>query len=648
MSPASTAPSRRSENLPLWILLLLGLLLMLFGLGSARGDETERRTERFNATLEPGATLHIENVSGDITATPGQEFRAVVEISVSAPTRQRAREILEKIQVLQSRDGADFSLETRWPNARYRKSWRGSRLSAISAARCGDCKVNARYEVVLPPGVAAHFETVNGGVRVKDLDGDLKLSSVNGSVEALGTRRSLDAQTVNGKVQATAAALARGASVNLQTVNGSVLLTLPKDARFELSASTMSGAIASSFDLPKARDENAGQDIAPGKARAPRPPREPRPPRRVIVRGDEEDVRILDLSEFERELQDSLREVEIEIQEAAGETERALRQIKIFNPVRMYRGKTGDGGARVRLTSLNGSVTLLESGTREADAKPLVPERQFFTVTVPEIKVRVPEIKVHMPKFRVRVPKPVIRVEPNPDPDPNPDKDDEVVRGDINGDFLSTGGGGDYTVGKVSGKVKILSHSGEIRVASAGGGADLKTFGGDIKIGEVGGDLRAQTGAGDIRAGSVTGSLLAETYGGDIRAERIGGTADARTGGGDIVLPAVGGSVQAETAGGDVRVAVVSRSIKGAVAAHTHGGDVTLTLPANFRGEVDFVAHSGRFDEELIRSDFSELIISREGHSRRATGSLNGGGAKVVVRTDSGSIRLRKGPAAGQ
>ncbi len=41
-----------------------------------------------------------------------------------------------------------------------------------------------------------------------------------------------------------------GSSVELQSVNGSVVLTLPKDAKFDLSASTMNGTIASTFPLP--------------------------------------------------------------------------------------------------------------------------------------------------------------------------------------------------------------------------------------------------------------------------------------------------------------------------------------------------------------------------------------------------------------
>ena len=65
---------------------------------------------------------------------------------------------------------------------------------------------------------------------------------------------------------------------------------------------------------------------------------------------------------------------------------------------------------------------------------------------------------------RVRVPNPELLV------DAGEGDEESVVRGDISGNFLSTSNGS-YQVGRVSGKVKILTHSGEIHLASAGDGA---------------------------------------------------------------------------------------------------------------------------------------------------------------------------------
>ena len=224
--------------------------------------------------------------------------------------------------------------------------------------------------------------------------------------------------------------------------------------------------------------------------------------------------------------------------------------------------------------------------------------------------------------------------------------DAPVVRGNIAGDFLSTSGTNSYRIGDVSGRVRILTHSGEIQVGSAGAGADVKTLGGDIEIGPVLGDFAAQTLAGNVRAFSVAGKALVETSGGDIRIGRVGGALEARTGGGDIVVPIVVGAVNARTAGGDVRIAVASRQLREGVTIQSGGGDVNLTLPADFRGNLDLTVTGADPDEVSIRSDFPEVSISRRDGTVRGTGAVNGGGQKVRVQTTSGTIRVQRGPAA--
>jgi hypothetical protein len=353
-----------------------------------------------------------------------------------------------------------------------------------------------------------------------------------------------------------------------------------------------------------------------------------------VVVGHEGDEVVVDVEALEKELEASMKHVDVEVRESLRGANRELRRLKIFDMRREYSGSVGQGGGKVHLSTLNGSITLLASGTDASEARSIVPERQRFAVTVPPIRVRVPKTIVRI------APRPVIAA-------PEPQEEESIVRGDVAGDFLATSAGGTYRIGRVSGNVKILTHSGEIHVAAAGAGADLKTYGGDIQIGPVNGDLRAQTLAGDVRAGAVAGSIIVETSGGDIRVERVGGSAGARTGGGDIVLPSVRGGLEAQTGGGDVRVGILSREVKGGVSIRDSGGDVTLTLPADFRGEVELQVQDADPTETLIRSDFGEIAVTRQHGSQRAAGTLNGGGPKVLVRTQSGSIRLLKGPPAG-
>jgi DUF4097 and DUF4098 domain-containing protein YvlB len=146
----------------------------------------------------------------------------------------------------------------------------------------------------------------------------------------------------------------------------------------------------------------------------------------------------------------------------------------------------------------------------------------------------------------------------------------------------------------------------------------------------------------------VAGSAVVDTSGGDVRIERTGGSADVRTGGGDIELRGVAGSVRAETGGGDVRVVLLSRDPRGTVSIRNGGGDVTLTVPSDLRADVDLdVTDCGDAAEACIRSEFREVSVLRKSDSAHASGGINGGGSRVSIRTSSGTIRLRKGPAAG-
>ncbi|HEY6049970.1 MAG TPA: DUF4097 family beta strand repeat-containing protein [Thermoanaerobaculia bacterium] len=622
-----------------WIAFAIGLLIMLLA-SMLRGDEAvARRTDRFNGTLPPRSTLRVENVSGDVVVSGGREFSAVCNVTVTAPTQARADEALGKTRVVQSRDGDELSLETEWPEMegdRHRdrsKSyvWRGKR-----SARCPDCRINIRFDVVVPPGVVAILHTVNGEVRVQGVDGQLDAQTVNGNVTVRGSRRDVRAQTVNGKVEVVADAAPSGSNFDLKTISGSVSLVLPKDARFELTASTMNGSIESNFPLPPQASSLPPEPPDTPQTPKPETPRAVRTPRRVVIQRDGSDT-ILDVEQLQKELEEAMKTVDVQVRESMREVERANRRMKFVIPGGEYRGSIGEGGAKVRLSNLNGRISLLGAGLKETGLRQLL-GRRTWSVNVPLSPMPAPQVRVFA---RPRVVAPRARRHGEVDPD------EEIVTGDVSGDFVATEGAGSYRIGRVGGKVTILTHSGEIHVASAGGPADLKSYGGDIEIGPVGGELRAQTLAGDIRAGTVAGAAVAQTSGGDIRIGRVSGSAEAKTAGGDIVLQAVEGSVRAETGGGEVRITILTREPRGGISIRNAGGDVTLIVPANFKGDLDLTALDADLDETAIRSDFPEIAVTRRSGSQQGSGSLNGGGPKVTVRTSSGSIRIRKGPSAG-
>src|SRR6185295_2534909 len=230
-------------------------------------------------------------------------FSATATVVVVAPTRARAQEVLKSVQLVQSREGNELTIQTRWGDRTWRFE-RGGRYRWKDFPGWGDARVNARFEVTVPPGVTARLETVNGDVHARDLGGDIRLRTVNGAIEARGVRRSVDAQTVNGNVLAEAIGFPGGASIDLGTVNGEVRLTLPKDSRFDLTASTMHGSISSTFPLPP-RSEGPDKEVIRKRLR------EDRPGRRIVITDDGDDATVVDLQDLEKELEESMRDVDV-------------------------------------------------------------------------------------------------------------------------------------------------------------------------------------------------------------------------------------------------------------------------------------------------------------------------------------------------
>ena len=146
--------------------------------------------------------------------------------------------------------------------------------------------------------------------------------------------------------------------------------------------------------------------------------------------------------------------------------------------------------------------------------------------------------------------------------------------------------------------------------------------------------------AGDVQAGLVGGAASIRTSGGDIRIEGVRGALEARTAGGDVIVPSVAGGAEIETGGGDVKIGFAVP--QAAISIRNAGGDVTLSFPTDFRGEFELVVTGSSPDETAIRSDFPEIAVIKQSGSQRAAGSVNGGGPKVVVRTSSGTIRIRR------
>ncbi|MEQ1353793.1 MAG: energy transducer TonB, partial [Candidatus Acidiferrum sp.] len=228
---------------------------------------------------------------------------------------------------------------------------------------------------------------------------------------------------------------------------------------------------------------------------------------------------------------------------------------------------------------------------------------------------------------------------------------------DVAGDLNAFTGGGHITVGNIAGDATLRSGGGHVRAGVIGGRADLDTDGGNITVGQAGNLVNVRTGGGQIDFGEVHGSVRAQTGGGGIRIMYVAGPMEVESSGGSICLTRVAGAVQAATADGTItawinpdigpEVATMRDAmvhLAGASQLASGNGDIVVFLPRNLAANIDALITRG--GEHRIEADPAlHLVIQTEQLNGvgaiRATGTLNGGGIPLKLRTTSGKIRLQ-------
>jgi len=172
----------------------------------------------------------------------------------------------------------------------------------------------------------------------------------------------------------------------------------------------------------------------------------------------------------------------------------------------------------------------------------------------------------------------------------------------------------------LDGDVVVWNQRGDLVFADLAGALEARSVDGSIEARALVGSARLRTGDEEIRVSASTAVLDLESVDGDmelrgIRSERI----SARSTDGDL------------TFSGDLLEG-------GDYGFFSHGGDITLQIvgPAHFEASV--LSYSGKFE--------SEFPVRTSGfHSgENLDFTVGSGGARVVVETFSGPVRLMRGP----
>lgn len=109
-------------------------------------------------------------------------------------------------------------------------------------------RASAELTIQVPRGAHVSANTVNGGVRVEGMTGEIKASTVNGGVTVATSGGPVSATTVNGSVRADIGTATRE-PMRFRTVNGSVEIALPGETSADVDISTVNGSINTEFPM---------------------------------------------------------------------------------------------------------------------------------------------------------------------------------------------------------------------------------------------------------------------------------------------------------------------------------------------------------------------------------------------------------------
>jgi len=178
--------------------------------------------------LKPDGTLELSNINGTVRIE-GWDKDEVEVRAVKTTSDKESKLDLVSIDVSSTPD--NLSISTRYPQEE-------------------GVEVAVEYTVHVPRRtLLKHINTVNGTLRVKDLDSLGDLHTVNGNIEVYESSGDLHARTTNGNVyvELKHPSEAHGGTL-AETTNGSVLLAIPADSQADLEARCMNGSF--STDLP--------------------------------------------------------------------------------------------------------------------------------------------------------------------------------------------------------------------------------------------------------------------------------------------------------------------------------------------------------------------------------------------------------------
>lgn len=194
------------------------------------GDRnTERYCEVREFTLEARDLVRVDAApNGGISVEGWDRNEISLRARVSAWSRSgNPKELTDRIEV-----GAGSLISADGPRQREREGW------------------SVSYRLMVPQGSDLELESLNGGIRIEGVHGNMGLETMNGGISLRDIGGNVKGKTTNGGLDVELSGSQwDGTGLDLRTTNGGIQLALPEGYRAELETGTVNGGIQTDFPI---------------------------------------------------------------------------------------------------------------------------------------------------------------------------------------------------------------------------------------------------------------------------------------------------------------------------------------------------------------------------------------------------------------
>jgi hypothetical protein len=195
-------------------------------------NDREQYCEVRRFTVTAAGTLGVDaapNGGIDVRGESRGDVLVLAKVSAQAESMARAKQIADAVTVSARPDRVSAD----GPNGLGRReNW------------------SVSYRLAVPTVSSLSLSSVNGGINIEDVDGDVEFKTVNGGVKLVNMAGNVRGRTSNGGVNVELDGPGwKGEGLNVETSNGGVHLRIDERYSAHLEASTHNGGYSIDFPL---------------------------------------------------------------------------------------------------------------------------------------------------------------------------------------------------------------------------------------------------------------------------------------------------------------------------------------------------------------------------------------------------------------